>query len=502
MLKLKLCLFAVIFSVYLLFSSGHPWIEADYELKTAKQLITNHSFSYEEEKPCTMKGMNGRYYDLHETANVIVLLPFAWLEKIIPTSEKNQAQAISFLASLSGTLISALAALIFFSLLQLWRLPLKNCLSATFCLSFLTILFPYATKNYEGNVLMLIMLGTLFFLFRFLTRPALSTLVMCGVLAGLSFHVRNSALIFFGCISVFVILYSCKTKRVSTFSTFFLSALPFILLWCYYNWLRTGVPYLSPQMQEILFARSSHIHANSTLARGLYILLASSGGSIFIYSPILLFALLGWKDFIRSRSQEALLVLSIVACFILSNAKLSDPFGLSGWGPRYTLEITPLLMLPFAYIFTDKCSRYAYKRLFFIFLCIPSIAIQCASTLVNWHNRLGYVTAQKGIDAIWFTARYSQWWDSIKTLCINLWNMLFGFLHPLAANPGYDLSMSKESQYMSYTLFTWWNRLLYMGFNPLWIWCYVGLTMGTIFLCVRYIKKYVREQSMYDARPA
>lgn len=480
--KFKACLLLLIAVVYLIFASGAPWVEAGNQLMVSKNLVYNLSLSTEKSTTgLDVQGKNGRWYDPHGITNILFMLPIAILESAInktinKIADKNVKDFISFLGALTGVVVNSLASLVFFSILWLWGRSLRICLYTTLCLAFLTIVFPYASNNYEGNLNMLFILSSLYFLFNFLKKNKLFYLVLSGTLTGLAINTREFSLIFLLCMGAFIFWTALKERNIKIFTVFSATMFPFLILWGWYDWLRSGFFYLTPITEGILSGRWSHLTPTHSAVLGLKGLLLSKGGSIFVYSPILIFSVFGWREFFRSRKKECSLVLCIVVLFLLANAKIYEWFGLWSWGPRYTLEITPLLMLPLGYWVTPKALRNKRKKYVFITICVWALLIQLAGTLTNWHGRLGYLLKSYGRNAFLFTFKYSQWWDSIKTLFVNLWNLLFDSFYILE-NPGHDPTISDASLYTSKTAFTWWNRLIFMEINPIWIGVYLGLSL-------------------------
>ena len=519
--KFKIHLLALIAIIYLFFSSGHPWIEADYQLQVSRSLIRNHSLAIDNPGyGLGVKGRDGRYYDPHGLANALIMTPVAIIELVAnKVLDKDMGQFTAFLGNLTGIIVSSLACLVFFLILFLLERPLKVCFFTTLCAAFLTMIFPYATRNYEGNLNMLFILSSLYFLLKFTrengvspsfhfateSRPSsiasrlirgtivwrrdkISHLIYGGLFAGLAVATRDFSWLFLFWVIIFIFWFSFKKNDFRIVAVFISGLLTPLGLWGYYNWLRTGKFYLSVIAMLNLSNKFAQGAPVNNVLLGLKGLLLSQGASIFVYSPILVFSLFGWREFFQKRKKECIFILSIVLTFLLANAKIREWFGLWGWGPRYTLEITPLILLPLGFWLTTDRLKNKIKKYTFILICAYSLLIQLAATLTNWHARLGYLLARKGEDAFLFTARYSQWWDSIKTFLINLWNLMFGaFLY--LENPGYDSRISDASLYTSKTLFTWWNRLLFLGVNPFWIGVYFAVTLVVIFYCFFYITK-------------
>ncbi len=480
-LKFKACLLLLIVVVYLIFASGVPWVEAHLQLMVSRNLVHNLSLSTDKSTTAIdVQGRNGRWYDPHGITNILFMLPITILEPAINKTiyeiiDKNEKDFISSLTAVTGVVVNSLVCLVFFSILLLWGRPLKICLYATLCLAFLTIVFPYASNNYEGNLNMLFILSSLYFLLSFLKKNKLSHLVLSGTFTGLAVNTREFSWIFLLCICAFIFWTALKEGSIRIPAVFLAAMFPLLILWGWYNWLRTGSFYLTPIIEGILSGRWSSFTPTYSALLGLKGLLLSKGGSIFVYSPIFIFSIFGWREFFRMRKRECFLVLCIVVSFLLVNAKMYGWFGLWCWGPRYTLEITPLLMLPLGYWLTAQALRDKRKKNVFITVCVWSLLIQLSGTLTDWHGRLGHLLKNDRINAFLFTFKYSQWWDSIRTLFINLWNLLFGSFR-IFENPGHDPVLSDASLYTSKTVFTWWNRLIFIGINPIWIGVYLGLS--------------------------
>lgn len=69
--------------------------------------------------------------------------------------------------------------------------------------------------------------------------------------------------------------------------------------------------------------------------------------SIFIYFPLLTFALFGYPRFCKKFCHETVFFISLGCVILLVNAKLLAWCGGWGYGPRYLLVVLPLVSLPF-----------------------------------------------------------------------------------------------------------------------------------------------------------
>jgi hypothetical protein len=83
------------------------------------------------------------------------------------------------------------------------------------------------------------------------------------------------------------------------------------------------------------------------VATGLHGYLLAPSHSIFLYFPIFVFALFGYREFFKSYRADTLLFSSFGIVMLLVYARLGDWTGGWGYGPRYMLPYLPLLGLPF-----------------------------------------------------------------------------------------------------------------------------------------------------------
>ncbi len=71
--------------------------------------------------------------------------------------------------------------------------------------------------------------------------------------------------------------------------------------------------------------------------------------SIFLYFPVLFFALPAWPTFFRKNRSDAVLALSLAVVVVILHAARLEWRGAAGYGPRYLLPVAPILAIPFVY---------------------------------------------------------------------------------------------------------------------------------------------------------
>ncbi|MGM9992887.1 MAG: hypothetical protein ACI376_08640 [Candidatus Bruticola sp.] len=113
------------------------------------------------------------------------------------------------------------------------------------------------------------------------------------------------------------------------------------------NYWRFGSPFNTGYTQ---WSREAQAFAGN-LWQGLSGFLFSSDKSIFIYQPLLIFALFAVKAFYKRFRRESLLVGIIFLVFLLVNAKFINWGGHWGYGPRYLLFVLSQLSWPVLLVF-------------------------------------------------------------------------------------------------------------------------------------------------------
>jgi len=355
-IKWKLAL--LIGLVYLLCSSGFPWIEAGLQLRIAESLLKDRSFGLKGYMPYPFFYRAGLFYDPHGITNVIYFIPLVLLKNFIVGIISPPLDNLDlFLCSLWGIPVAVFGSLVFFALLRQLGISLRVAVLTTLCLSFATIVFAYGVNSYEGNLNKLFLLSSIYFIYLFSKKNKIRYVSYAGIFAGLMLNSRiELSAVFVFCLVLFLGYESWVRRNFMIILTFLMCLFPFVLLWAWYNAVRTGFWYLTPLM-AVFSLPEQKIYWFQNIVNGLRGLLFSAGTSIFVFSPIVAVSFLGWIEFLRRQKKMAILFLFIIISFLLANAAIPTGFfGLSCWGPRYTLEITPLMMVPLAFWLSKDSS--------------------------------------------------------------------------------------------------------------------------------------------------
>jgi hypothetical protein len=109
-------------------------------------------------------------------------------------------------------------------------------------------------------------------------------------------------------------------------------------------------------------------------------LLGSLDKGLFIFCPILLLGLFGWRAFARQHQAEAMLCGALIAENLLLTGAWHAWQGGWCWGPRFLVPLIPLWLLPAAFLF--DCWQSRKLRFMIALTVIVSAVTQIPGVLV------------------------------------------------------------------------------------------------------------------------
>ena len=417
-----LALFLLCISVFVICAKGRPWVEADAQFARSRLLVaTGRLGSDSPIADFDLRAANGRYYEVHGLLNILVQTPVAALDPLLSRLFHQRADdAGSFLASLSGAIINSLSVVAFYVLLRGLPIARGAALITAYCFGFGSMLFPYASSNYEGNAdLLLLILGAHWY-FSYVRTGRLSCLLWSGLFGGVAAFGRESNLALFGLIGLGLVVDALRTRNIRPVLWYLAGLAPCLLMFGWYNAIRTGTPLQTAISKRLMAGEYPFFEISGPY--GVLCLLVSPGGSMFAFSPVLLPALAGLRAFVRRFKREALLSVSFAIICVVSAGLRQKWFGFFGWGPRYTMPALPFLLIPLAVWLDSPGARRPAARAIFGVVAGWALVVQLAGTLVDWHARLTYVLGRQDLSefvhwsALMFTVTYSQWWDAVRVL--------------------------------------------------------------------------------------
>lgn len=123
---------------------------------------------------------------------------------------------------------------------------------------------------------------------------------------------------------------------------------------------------------------------STPLFTGLGGFLFSPGRSLFVFSPVLLLAPVGWWRLRREHRPLAWTIALSAAGFLLFQSKWQNWSGGWDWGPRHIFQLAPLLALLLAGFFDEGGTlKAAWKRVVLLALSIAGIGINVLGVGAN-----------------------------------------------------------------------------------------------------------------------
>jgi hypothetical protein len=311
----------------------------------------------------TQNERNGLYYSKFGIANSLLALPPMWLERALGGNIEQRGRSPSLLlANLWNMVFSvALAALLYaLSAAYSRRIAVRVLfvIGALYCTSLWFYQRAQSSEIYQTLFFTAFFMALIGFLRplkergpRGLDARAWKYLALVWLCAGLLVFIRvlNGLLL---PLVVLLAAYCAASGRPlaelrggtrTLGAALLLPPALIVILLGVVNHVKFGAPWLTGYHQWLADA---HLPAGR-LADGLWGLLFAPRFSMFLYFPLLVFALAGLRRFIERHHLDALVMLSIFGTFFLVICKIPSWAGEWTYGPRYLLPVLPLLSLPF-----------------------------------------------------------------------------------------------------------------------------------------------------------
>lgn len=414
--RLGACLFALLFSVYLLTFSGIYHSSDEMAMLAATDSLTRRGtveidlLRWMGQQQGSF-GPDGHLYSRKGIGTTLAAAPLYWLA--LRSRHLGNVQT----AMLLNAMVTATTGVLILRLLQ--RLGYRDgaALGTVLAFGLGTMAWPYARYLFSESLAGLGLLGSAYGLVRSRDRRDAASLLLAGAGLGLALLARlNNAIVapFLGLL-LLAILHGQGVRGWRAWAgailLFGLPVLAALAVSGGYNWLRFGDVWTTGYLAEERFS--------TPFWQGLYGLTFSPGKGLFWYNPLLLAALVAWPAFLRRHRAIALLSAAVV----MSNIAFYAPWYLwwagHSWGPRFLVAALPFAALPLAPALESACRRPVRgPAVVLAAVSLLSVAVQVLGVAVDFNLYLEEIYSRLGLyhPATLFQPAYSPLWRQIAYL--------------------------------------------------------------------------------------
>jgi len=389
------------------------------------------------------------------------------------------APELIFMELLYGPVFSALSVGVLFLISRTFNFSQRTSITLAILYGFTTFTWAYSQSSL--NIVpstFFILLGFLYFR-KFLSKNNYLHLILCSVILGVGFLIRQDVVIFALPIFLYLMLH-LKKNRIKTAISYLTP-----LALCYGILRLITMVKFAPGTSKASavvegYAGGAAFQETAVVSElllnvwrktpvlsvlldnpfhiGGFGLLFAPGVGLFVFCPILLLVFLSFPDFFKRNKPECILLIVFFGSFIYHYGTLETWHGLVAWGPRYLMPIIPFLILTIGATI-EKRKNYGIK--------IPLIVLAVVGGIINilyifqdvnwfiwsWPGHAGLFGIDKLVDGvrnalnldpsvIW-TFQYSQ----LTHAFLGLWNndhdiFLLRVLSPVWYICGFVLSLS------------------------------------------------------------
>lgn len=350
-----------------------------FSLRTAKALLERGSFAIEaseEENSYIFRASPERAYSKYGIGLAFLWLPVVACAKMIAKSIGFADMAVAgFLISFYNTAFGAGSCVLMAKMIRLWGGSHKAALSMALAFGFATLCWRYNVSEHAEATQMFFLFLAVYSVVKHSERSVWWGSFSLGVLILLK-------LVYVAYLP-FVIGYAWVKARPSVHEQIksivhimVFPVLAIVAVMCF-NYLRFGNILESGYGKEIFAFYPEQLFRNSLT------LLFSLDKGMFVYSPVLLLAMIGYTVLLKTKPHEA----GFFICLIALNVSLSAMWHAVGggwsWGPRFMVPFIPLWIIP---LFVFSTGKRKFMNLLLIFVLAGSFVLQLLGILQNDHE--------------------------------------------------------------------------------------------------------------------
>ena len=319
--------------LFLLPSGKFDSIDGLMYLNTAKSIVYQGKFSIDNKLPGLVKGTDGKLYSVGGLGWTTVLVIPVWLNKTFNGNPEN----IEFLASFTNSILAFCLLVVCINLYTLVSKDKKASLVIATIILFSTNLLPLAKHSFAHMLSILAATTAIYFGLKYSKTKNSKYLTLSGFFYGLLIISYNYSFVLIS-FSVFLLLLIKKFLNIKIVINWLYSVIPFLVLLFVYNYTRFGNIFESGYGS--INMNGGDFQIKSSMFEGLWGLLLSSGKSIWVYSPILIYCLYFAVKNLKKYWID-LLFLIVLVVNVIFYSRLAFWSGELSYGPRYLATIIP-----------------------------------------------------------------------------------------------------------------------------------------------------------------
>ncbi len=365
--------------------------------RTARSLVERGELALEQDTPGRTwgyPGADGRRYSPYALGLSVAQAPFVFLGNMaasfLPEGSSWREQTLWAAAVLVNVPITALCGLLVYLVGVAGGYSPRASATVGLLYGLGTMAWVYSKHDFAEPLCALCLLGSGWLLMRFRETGREASIVASGALNGFGFFTKYQMVLYTPVLLAWLLLATDAGRRrrgplVRLLAAFLLPGLAFGLLNLWVNharfgaWLSTG------------YGNQGAIFAGWPYAlTGLFGLLLSTGKGLFWYNPLLVAAVLAWREFHRRSPALSWLAFGSAAVTLITFAPLWWWHGDWAWGPRYLLIPLPFLALPLlAWMDPGRGGRAAPiqapgRRVFVAALLVLAVGVNLLGLSVNF----------------------------------------------------------------------------------------------------------------------
>jgi hypothetical protein len=375
--------FVAFLALYLLTARiGLPFGDSVPMWKAAESLVRHGTFSIDVRWPVNAPvGRDGHYYPVAALLACLIHVPGALLQRGLEALGLS-SQTVVITSQLGPLVVGALIPALFFRLLRYLGYGVRAAAGTTLLLGAGTSLWVYAHQPYSEILQAACFLAFFDTLLRAGEAGTKRSFILLGITLGLLVNAKNVYVVCIPAAAVFLVVLRRADRRALAIGSGWtaLGFAPGLIALLLYNYLRWG------SITSSGYEAVTHGFWNHNVLWGLWGQLFSPGKSVFLFSPVLLLALVGTPRLVARRPTVALAIGLTVVPIVLIYARYQFWSGDWGWGPRYLVFALPVLVLPVAELFSPEARLGRGLRIGVATTFIAAFGVQAVGNLMSWDS--------------------------------------------------------------------------------------------------------------------